>query len=71
MEIEAKLIADIWETIKEFVVANKREELATAFLNVFVDNDVEILEIEELRDIDDDLDSALDVILADEEDDEE
>ena len=56
MEIDAKIVAELWETVKEYVPANKREELAVNFLSVFVDNDVEIEDQEDLRGVDDDLD---------------
>jgi hypothetical protein len=71
MEIDAKTVADLWETIKEYVPAAKREELAVAFLTVFQDNDVDIEDIEELKDVDDDLDSALSELFDDELDEEE
>ncbi len=71
MEIDAKTVSDLWETVREYVAANKREELALAFLNVFVDNDVEIEDLEDLRDIDDDLDAALQEVYEDELDDED
>lgn len=66
MEIDAKTVMDLWESIKEFVNANKREECAHAFLSVFVDNDVEIEDIEELHGVDDDLDTALEELYEDE-----
>jgi glycine cleavage system regulatory protein len=59
MEIDAKTVADLWETIKEYVPANKREELALAFLEVFVDHDIEIEDMEDLHGVDDNLDTAL------------
>lgn len=71
MEIDAKTVSDLWETIREYVTANKREELALAFLTVFVDNDVEIEDLEDLRDIDDDLDTAIQELFEDELDDED
>jgi hypothetical protein len=60
MEIDAKTVADLWEAVKDFVPANKREELAHSFLSVFVDNDFEIEDVEDLHGIDDALDTALD-----------
>lgn len=69
MELDAKTIADLWSTMKEYVPANKREELALNFLTVLVDNDVEIEDREDLRGVDDDLDTAMDELFDEEEDD--
>jgi len=65
MQIDAKTVAELWETIKDYVNANKREELITAILQLLVDNDVEIEDLEELKDVDDDLDSALEEVFDD------
>jgi hypothetical protein len=59
MEIKAKTVADLWEAVKNFAPVNKREEMAHSFLSVFVDNDFEIEDIEDLQGIDDDLDLAI------------
>lgn len=66
MELDAKTVLDLWECVKEFVPANKREELAISFLTVFVDNDVEIEDLEDLKGADHDLDNALDDVYEDE-----
>jgi hypothetical protein len=66
MEIDAKTVADLWETVKEYVPVPKREELVLAMLNVFVDNDVEIEDLDELRGVDDYLDDALSEVFGDE-----
>jgi hypothetical protein len=71
MEIDAKTVADLWETIKEYVPANKREELALSFLEVFVNNDVDIEHMEDLNGVDDNLDTALAEVFGEEIDDEE
>lgn len=71
MEIDAKTVADLWETVKEYVPANKREELALSFLQVFMDNDVEIEDMEDLHGVDDNLDTALAEVFGEEMDYEE
>jgi hypothetical protein len=71
MEIDAKTVADLWETVKEYVPANKREELALSFLEVFVNNDVDIEHMEDLNGVDDNLDTALTEVFGEEIDDEE
>jgi hypothetical protein len=71
MEIDAKTVMDLWESVKEFVAVNKREECAHALLSVFVDNDVEIEDVEELHGVDDDLDTALEELFEDEFDEDE
>ena len=65
MHIDAKTVAELWETIKDYVNANKREEVITAMLQILVDNEVEIEDLEELKDVDDDLDSALEEVFDD------
>lgn len=65
MQIDAKTVAALWETIKDYVNSNKREEVVTAMLQVLVDNDVEIEDLEELKDVDDDLDAALEEVFDD------
>jgi hypothetical protein len=71
MELDAKTVADLWETVKEYVPANKREELALAFLGVLIDNDVVIEDMEDLKDVDDDLDNAISELLDEGYDDED
>lgn len=63
MEIDAKTVAELWEAVKEYVPANKRDELAVAFLEVFVNNDVEITDLDDLHGVDDSLDDAMEEVL--------
>ena len=71
MEIDAKTVMDLWESVKDFVPANKREECANSFLSVFVDNDIEIEDVGELHGVDHDLDTALEELYEDEFDEED
>ena len=65
MEINAKLIAELWETVKDLIPASKRDDVALEFLSVFEENDVEIHELDSLRGADDSLDAALDELYGD------
>lgn len=65
MNLDAKTVADLWDAIRDFAPAAKREEMAIAFLQTLVDNEVEIEDYEDLRDVDDDLDSALEEVFED------
>jgi hypothetical protein len=65
MELDAKFVAELWETIKDFVPANKREELATLMLELMVEHDIEILDLDELHGVDDDLDVAMEAVFED------
>lgn len=65
MELDAKTIHHLWDTIREYVPANKREELITSILEILVDNDVDIDDKEDLYGTDDDMDAALEEVFDD------
>lgn len=65
MNLDAKTVAELWDAIRDFAPAAKREEMATSLLQALVDNEVEIEDLEDLRDVDDDLDSALEQVFED------
>lgn len=65
MHIDAKTVADMWENIRDYLPANKREEVITAMLQTLVDNEVDIEDLEELQHVDDDLDAALAEVFED------
>ena len=65
MEIDAKIIAELWETVKDLIPAGKRDDVALEFIGVFEENDVEIHDLDSLRGADDSLDSALDELYGD------
>jgi hypothetical protein len=65
MEIDAKIIAELWETVKDLIPAGKRDDVALEFISVFEDNDVEIQDLDALRGADDSLDSAIDELYGD------
>jgi hypothetical protein len=71
MEVDSKFVAELWETVKDFVPLAKREDVATSFLEVFLDHDVEIEDLDLLKGADDSLDAALDELYGDTEDFEE
>jgi hypothetical protein len=65
MHIDAKTVAEMWESIRDLIPANKREEAVNNLLQTLVDNEVEIEDLEELHHIDDDMDAALSEIFED------
>lgn len=65
MTLDAKTVAELWDAIKDYTPANKREEMAVSMLQTLVDNEVEIEDLEDLRDVDHDLDSALEQVFED------
>lgn len=65
MTLDAKTVAELWDAIRDFAPAAKREEMAVAMLQSLVDNDVEIEDLEDLRDTSDDLDAALEQVFDD------
>ena len=69
MEVDSKLVAELWEKVKDFVPAGKREDVAISFLEVFHEHDVEIADLDELRGADEDLDAALDAVYGDDDSD--
>jgi hypothetical protein len=71
MEIEAELVAELWNTIRDYVPVNKRKDLITSILEILVDNEVEINDLDEIKNVDDDLDEAIEEVFEQEENEEE
>lgn len=71
MEIEAELVAELWNTIRDYVPVNKRKDLITSILEILVDNEVEINDLDEIKNVDDDLDEAIEEVFEQEETEEE
>ena len=68
MEISSEVFAELWNTVRDYVSAGKRGELVLSMLEVFADNEVEITDIDEIREIDDDLDDAIQEVFGEDED---
>ena len=65
MNLDAKTVSELWDAIRDFAPAAKREDMAVAMLQTLVDNDVEIEDVEELQDLYDELDAALEQVFDD------
>lgn len=60
MEINASCVLEIWDFFSEYVPTGKRNEAAIKYLKLFLDQDVESEEFDEIRGEDVHLDNALD-----------
>jgi len=69
MEISEACIIEIWNLFCDYVPPAKRNDLAVRFLKIFLDEDIDIDDLEEIQGEDENLDFALDHL--DEDDDEE
>ena len=65
MEIDAKTVSEIWESIRDHIPAKAREDVIVGILEILVENDVEIEGLDELKGVDDDMDQALDQVFGD------
>lgn len=71
MDINESLVLDIWELFGELVPYSKRNDFAVRYLKLFVDQDVELDEFDDIRDQDEHLDHALKVLENESEEDED
>ena len=69
MEINDRIILEIWEMFSDYVQPGKRNDVAVKFLKIFLESeDISIDDLEELREEDEHLDYALDELTSDHED---
>lgn len=71
MEIDSEVIAELWNCVRDYVPANRRNELITAMLEVFLDNEIDINDLDDIKGVDDDLDEAIEEVFGDVDTDEE
>jgi hypothetical protein len=57
------LIAEIWDTFKEYIPEKSRETAANHFVDFLVANDVELTTLESLMGYDNHLDQAIELVL--------
>lgn len=60
MEISEEIVLEIWEMFMEHLPASKRNDFAVRYLKIFLDQDVDISDLEDIRGEDEHLDHALD-----------
>lgn len=63
---EAQLIISIWESVRDTIPANKREELAENIVSAAYDYGFEISDIQDICDEDQDLSNAFEIVYGDE-----
>jgi hypothetical protein len=67
MELSEETVLDIWEMFVEHLPASKRNDLAVRFLTIFVDQEIELTDLEDIRGEDEHLDHAFDVLMEESE----
>ena len=60
MDVTESIIVEIWELLGDYASPGKRNDVATKFLRIFVEQGVEIEDLEQIRGEDEHLDHALD-----------
>lgn len=69
MEIEMSLVLDMWELINENVPTGRKDEIATKFVSILVNQGMERSHFDSIYGEDDYLDNAVDNFFADDRDD--
>lgn len=62
MDLEATFILELWDVFRDKIPAKEREDTAYQFLKLLNDWDVDVLSMRDLRDEDNHIDSALDLL---------
>jgi hypothetical protein len=65
MEMNTDHVLEIWEMFSEYLPSARRNDVALRFLNYFVDNEMDLDSLEELRGQDEHIDHALDQLTYD------
>lgn len=60
MEISERTLLEIWETFLDYIPSGKKNDAAVKFLRIFMDQDIELKDLEDIREEDEYLDYALD-----------
>lgn len=60
MEINPESVLEIWEVFCEHLPPAKREQLAFRFVKIFIDQDIELSDLDDIRGEDEYLDDAFD-----------
>jgi len=62
MEITTSSVLEIWDMFSEFLPPAKRNDMAVKFIKSFIDQDVDLDDLDELKGEDIHLDHALDTL---------
>ena len=68
MEISEEVVLEIWELFMEQLPASKRNDLAVRYLKIFLDQEIEISDLEDIRGEDEHIDHALEHFADDDQD---
>jgi hypothetical protein len=65
LEITDRAILEIWEHFSDFIPLGKKNDAASRFLRILIDQDIELNDLEDLREEDEHIDYALDELKND------
>jgi hypothetical protein len=68
MSAEAQVVIEIWDSVRDFIPANKRLDIAENILKSFADYGFEANDLHEIIDEDKDLEEAFEIIFSDQDD---
>jgi len=66
--MEESLIMEVWDTFKEYIPDKNKDMAATHYVDYLLGKDVEVSVLEGLTGYDPHLDSAIEVVIGDDED---
>jgi len=64
MEISDRTLLEIWELFTDYIPPGKKNDAAVKYLRIFTDQDIELEELEDLREEDEHIDYALDELAS-------
>jgi hypothetical protein len=62
MDLEAAFILELWDVFRDKIPAKEREDVAYSFLKLLNDWDIDVLSMRDLREEDNHIDSALELL---------
>jgi hypothetical protein len=62
MDIDESVVVEIWNMMIDHIPANQRNAYALKYINIFMDNEVELSELNSIRGDDEHLDYAIEEI---------
>jgi hypothetical protein len=65
MEINDGTLLEIWEHFSDYIPPGKKNDAAARFLRIFIDQGIELDDLEDLREQDEHIDYALDELQND------
>jgi hypothetical protein len=65
MEIADRTVLEIWELFTDYIQPGKKNDAAVRYLRIFLEQDIELGDLEDLREEDEHIDYALDELKND------